>query len=285
MLGQADPRSLAGSSTIDPRLTRQLRGYLNQDPPPGRLKPIPIPILHCAHAIASTAGDAESLAAADMMWLAFFFLLRPGEYTGTSKRSHPFRIPDVGLWVNDTQIQYPSASVADLSSVTFVSLTFVTQKNGNKGEVVGHGRSGHPFACPVLSIIRRLLHLRNNNAPHDTPLCHFHPGPPALLTPLAPGTITSLLRQACLACGESLGFRASDIAAKSLRASGAMALLNERVDSHMIQLLGRWKSDVMLRYLHIQAHTVMSGFSALMLQGGNYALIPTDPDAPLPAFA
>ena len=106
-----------------------------------------------------------------------------------------------------------------------------------------------------------------------------------MLTPLAPGTITSLLRQACLACGESLGFRASDIAAKSLRASGAMALLNERVDSHMIQLIGRWKSDVMLRYLHIQAHTVMSVFSALMLQGGNYALIPTDPDAPLPAFA
>ena len=282
MLGKADPRTLAGSGTIDPRIARQLRGYHNQDPPPSRLKPIPLPILHGAYDIATAAGDAESLAAADMMWLAFFFLLRPGEYTDTTKCSHPFRIQDVGLWINNTPIQYVTASIDDLSAITFVSLTFVTQKNGNKGEVVGHGRSGHPSACPVRAIIRRLLHLRAHGANDATPLCHFKVAPTTAFIPLAASTITHLLRHACLACGESLGFRSSDIAAKSLRASGAMALLNENVDPHKIQLIGRWKSDAMIRYLHIQAHSVMSGFATLMLQGGNYALIPTDPDAALP---
>lgn len=284
MLGKADPRTLTGCSTIDPRLARQLRGYHNQDPPPGRLKPIPLPILHAAYDIATAAGDSESLAAADMMWLAFFFLLRPGEYTSTTKRSHPFCIRDVGLWINKAPLQYLTASVDDLLAVTFVSLTFVTQKNGNKGEVVGHGRSGHPSACPVRTIIRRLLHLHAHGATTATPLCNFTVAPTPNFMPLAAATITHLLRHACLACGESFGFRASDIAAKSLRASGAMALLNENVDPHKIQLIGRWKSDAMIRYLHIQAHSIMSGFATLMLHGGNYALIPTDPDAVLPSF-
>ena len=63
-----------------------------------------------------------------------------------------------------------------------------------------------------------------------------------------------------------------------------MALLNEQVDLTKIQLLGRWKSDSMISYLHIQAHNVMSGFSVLMLQGGNYALIPANPETILPLF-
>ena len=283
MLGSPDPRKPANGGLIDPRLTRQISGYHKQDPPPARVKPIPIPILRHAQDIATAAGDAESLAAADMMWLAFFFLLRPGEYTSPSEETHPFRMQDVRLWINQQPLDYRFATDVEFQAVDFVGLEFTTQKNGTKGEVIGHGRSLDPVICPVAAVVRRLRYLRSLEAPSNTFLCAFKHNNSLKL--LASHTITALLRQACLVLGNAYGFTASDISAKSLRASGAMALLNERVDRNVIQLIGRWKSDAMLRYLHIQAHNLMSGFSSLMLEGGNFALIPATPGTALPAFA
>jgi len=54
-----------------------------------------------------------------------------------------------------------------------------------------------------------------------------------------------------------------------------MALLCGRVDPSIIQLVGRWRSDVMLRYLHLQAGSLlMSGMAATMLNAGAFQLIP-----------
>ena len=53
-----------------------------------------------------------------------------------------------------------------------------------------------------------------------------------------------------------------------------MALLCANVDTDMIRLMGRWQSDVMLRYLHLQAQPVMNKFANKMLTGGHYVLQP-----------
>ncbi len=53
-----------------------------------------------------------------------------------------------------------------------------------------------------------------------------------------------------------------------------MALLCGRVDTSIIQLVGRWRSDVMLRYLHLQAGALMSNLSGTMLQAGAFHLVP-----------
>ena len=39
-----------------------------------------------------------------------------------------------------------------LSQADFVSLLFTTQKNGVKGESVGHGRTIHPQGCQVAAM-------------------------------------------------------------------------------------------------------------------------------------
>jgi hypothetical protein len=52
-----------------------------------------------------------------------------------------------------------------------------------------------------------------------------------------------------------------------------MALLCAQVDTDLIQLLGRWRSDVMLCYLHVQAQPLMRNFFRLMVQGGEFSLI------------
>jgi len=45
------------------------------------------------------------------------------------------------------------------------------------------------------------------------------------------------------------------------------------VDPDIIQLLGRWRSDEMLRYLHLSAEPVMKDFAKRMLNA-DYRLAP-----------
>ena len=74
--------------------------------------------------------------------------------------------------------------------------------------------------------------------------------------------------------GTPSGFTPEDVRARSIRAGGAMALLMERVNIDTIRFVGRWRSDVMLRYLHTTEHTFMEGLASCMVQHGDYALIP-----------
>jgi hypothetical protein len=125
---------------------------------------------------------------------------------------------------------------------------------------------------------RRVLHLRAHGAPPTQPLASFYTA--GHLRRISPGDLTHVLRLACSLLGPTYGFLPTDISARSLRAAGAMALLCANVDSDRIRLLGRWRSDEMLRYLHVQAEPVMRHFSSLMLQGGHFTLLPGN-DVPL----
>ena len=214
-----------------------------------------------------------------MIILAFFFLLRPGEYTATASDNTPFRLADIRLAIGGQYLDPFLATEADLEAATFVSLTFTTQKNSVRGEVIALGRSGDPSLCPVRAVVRRVLHLREHGAVPDTPLAVYYLN--GHWCRVSPADITNTLRTAVLAVGPAhLGFTPADVSARCLRAAGAMALLCAHVDTDVIQLLGRWRSDEMLRYLHLQAEPVMRNFSRLMLAGGHFALHP-NADVPL----
>ena len=281
MLGTPDPR-LNHVGQIDFRLQRQLRSYSKEDPPPNRVKPIPVQLLHYVMAIAfanHVIPSRANQATADMIALAFFFLLRPGEYTGTKSDTTPFRMQDVQLFIGSHRINPLTASLETIRTATFTTLTFTSQKSGVRGEVIGLGRSGNPLLCPVQAIVRRITHLRQHNAPYETPLAaYFMPG--NVLTTISPTDITTMLRTATAALGPALGFLATDISARSLRAGGAMALLCAHVDSDTIRLIGRWRSDEMLRYLHVQAEPIMRDFAQRMLLGGSFTLLPSQ-DVPM----
>jgi hypothetical protein len=262
MAGLPDPRLIVGSHTMDPRISRLIHSYKKVDPMPDRVQPIPLDVLYEACKIASLAGDPKSTAAADLMWAAFFFLLRPGEYTLNATDAHPFTLADVRLWVGPKRIDPLTAPFELLRTATFVALVFTVQKNAVRGEVVGHGCSGHLQACPVKSIVRRIEHLRTHNAPASTPLSTVGPN----LLPLPTKAITTLLRQGAVAYTAATNNPTPPICLKALRATGATALLGRDVQTTKIQMLGRWKSDSMLRYLHLQSHNTMSHYSNIMLQ-------------------
>ena len=107
-----------------------------------------------------------------MIIIAFFFLLRPGEYTGTKSDSSPFRLSDVTFSVGRTVFDTSTATDNELAAGTFVILKLSTQKNGVRG---GNWPWGHrrPTIIPKggLAMVRDIP--RQQDAPADTPLARF----------------------------------------------------------------------------------------------------------------
>jgi hypothetical protein len=89
--------------------------------------------------------------------------------------------------------------------------------------------------------------------------------------------LTSALCTAVQVVGLPLGLTLTDISVRSFRASGAMALLCANVDTDRIRLLGRWRSEEMLRYLHVQAIPVVAPIATAMLRNGQFSLVPNQP--------
>ena len=185
-----------------------------------------------------------------MIIIAFFFLLRPGDYTGTKSDSSPFRLSDVTFSFGHMVFNTATTTNNELASTTFVILVFITQKNDVRGEKIGHGATGDLLLCPKEELWRRVAHLRQHGAPAYTPLACFktHRG---RWTNMTPTMITAHLKATVkLLAGTHLGFTHKYVSARSLWDAGTMALLCYVVDTDIISLVGRWRSDEMLRYLH-----------------------------------
>ncbi|EJK48218.1 hypothetical protein THAOC_33005, partial [Thalassiosira oceanica] len=197
-----------------------------------RVKPIPLGILLEAQRIAEQNGSP-----AMMMWIAYFFLCRPGEYCSTVDEGNMFfrlwTACNVGLRNGDRALDLATASPEELRCATFAMLEFTDQKNCNQPRRKG--------------------------------------GTWYLVTPPA---LTMLLREAASNVGYKYGIEPMDISAHSMRASGAMALLCADVDPVKIRLLGRWKTDTMLQYLLIQAPTLVRGLASGMLAAGKFSFLP-----------
>ena len=143
-----------------------------------------------------------------------------------------------------------------------------------------------PWLCPCKALGRLVIHLRRHNAPPLTPIHqHYHPGRGQWFN-VKPTFITNALRHAATAVQDVTGIDPSLVSARSLRPGGATALLCAGIDSDSVRLLGRWKSDAMLRYLRIQAAAHANNFAQKMLDHGAYTFHGTSyKDAGLPEQA
>lgn len=290
-IGEAIQR-LANLDT-DPRLDHRgglkwqlralLKAWKSVDPPAERAAPCNITIVR--HAIAHGAilwphNQERFEIIRDLTILAFFFLLRPGEYAKTpantkkESRSSPFRLCDL-TFASERHRSLPAhtAPLNDLEEANFVALTFTDQKNAVKGEQVGHHKTTDPELCPVRTALRLAIQLRHNNAPPETPLFTLYTtnrkGKPITIQ-IPTNDITLLLRPSARACQHLTGIPPHKISAQSLRSGGATALLCGDIDSTITSLLGRWRSDAMLRYLRVQAASSTHQFAQIMLDHGAY---------------
>jgi hypothetical protein len=208
-----------------------------------------------------------------MITIAFYFILHPGEYIGTTSDDTPFRLQEVELHVGDRLIDTMSPSSADPDAATMVSLTFTMKKNGTNCEVIIHGLITDPLACPVKAVVCRICHLHLHKSKKSTPLAsYFHNGK---CVAVKAKDITKALRLETLATSHQNGLHPRDISARSLCAGGYMALLCVRIDHNTIDMLGRWHSDAMMRYLHLQAKPLMKQFAPVMFNNGSYSFTPS----------
>lgn len=262
-----DPRHGIGGK-IHVVLRHQYSAYSKEDPPPERVKPIPMQLTR--HTVTSLQLDELSRAMADLIIIAVFFLLRPGEYCyNTDGNNAPFRLQDVSFELNDVQTNAVTVPLDLLATATLVLLRFTTQKNGIRDEDIFHGPTIDPLLCPRKAVARRVTHLRNNNASPDTPLHTVYIGGTA--TNVSSKSLTKALRDALATIPDPINIAASEISARALRAGGAMALFRANIDPENIQLVGRWRSWAMREYLHRSA-TDTSTYAQKMLNCGNFTI-------------
>ena len=214
-----------------------------------------------------------------MICIAFYFLLRPGEYTGTTNDDAAFRLDDVSLFLGSRKLNLTSAPDRELEAATSTSLYFTTQKNQRKGDSIAHGKSLHPLCCPVRSITRFVLrhrtYYRRNGRPLDlrAKLATYYNNNKLLC--IRAVDITKQLRFSATALETTTGIQPARISARSLRAGGAMALLCAHTDKETIKLLGRWHSDAMMQYLHQDCLPVMNRLARKMYNNGKYSFLPS----------
>jgi len=266
-----------------------LRGWKRDDPAPARVKPLPVGLIHYTFSQLMDDGSARCQSLAWLCYVAFYFLMRPGEYCDSGEAAHPFRWCDVTLRIGDRILDTVHCTASSLRANDFATLTFTTQKSGVRGEIVGHGASGALHACPCRALAELILLLRQHDAPYDAPLASYREQPGGPLLQLTSPAFTAALRGAARLHGAEFGLEPSDVTASCFRTTGAMALFCGGVDSSRIRLLGRWQSWTMLRYLHLQARQSTRGMSERMLRGGNIQLLapaqvpdanPEPPDVP-----
>ena len=267
-VGAPDPR-FDCFGKIDSRLSTLYTAWTKMDPAPRRVKPLPLPILHHAAQHAAPTNPTQ-IAIVDMAWIAVFYLLRPGEYCKSADNA-PLTAGSIKMLIGNRPLDVLTCPIPDLFRATSSSITFDTQKNRNRGEIIAQGLSGHPRACPTKALARRIQYLRLHRAATGTPLCsvwntqhQFH---------VTSDMITKTLQTSAAALPH-LGIAPADISARSMRAGGAMALLCGRIDADVIKLVGRWKSDAMFRYLHAQALPIAKDLARTMLHHGNFTLAP-----------
>ena len=111
------------------------------------------------------------LSASDMIIMAFFFLLRPREYTDSVLDATPFTLGDVHLFVGTTRLDIINAPDSENHLARAVMLTFTKQKNGVKNKVLRMGLSGNPLVCAVKALTLRVCHLQTHNVLLLTPHC------------------------------------------------------------------------------------------------------------------
>jgi len=182
--------------------------------------------------------------------MAFFYLLRVGEYTASQRRQPKWTIPlrkcDDRLWRKGQLLNHDSR-LPTLLTEDSATISIANTKNGTKGAFVHHDafRDG---ICPVAALARRVANLRGMRA--STPLstvCH----PPTRTNWISDRDVTVAVRWgATYDCLMAKGYTVDRVSSHSLRAGGAMAMNLSGATDSTIMRIGRWTSLTYLTYIH-----------------------------------
>jgi hypothetical protein len=206
-------------------------------------------------------------AIADLTNIAFYYLLRVGEYTKprtTRTNTIPIRVGDITFRRANGTLIPNTSSLRVLQTATEATIRMPNQKNGVKGQCIHQECTGTAYS-PIKSLASRVHHILSHNGSNTTGLFHYsHPLHTGWNT-ISAQHISSTLKQAAGSIGlYTLGYSEGDVSSHSLRAGGAMAMHLNGIDPNTIQKMGRWKSRTFLMYIHEQISAFATGVSVKM---------------------
>jgi hypothetical protein len=216
----------------------------------------------------------KARAIGDLGLIAFFYLLRVGEYTrpryvkvqGIKKRATrtvQFRVCDVGFFRHGT-ILPRSSKLKDLLKATSCTLKITNQKNGRMGQTVHH-HATKTSSCPVQALAHRIHHILSNNGTSDNLICDVWDSDKHNWIQITNKDMTQSLRSSvCVLNLNNKGIDADLVGPHSLRAGGAMALKLNGADDTTIMKMGRWSGLTFLQYIHNQIAHISAGLSDQM---------------------
>ena len=252
-----------------------VEGLRRKDSPAIPQLAIPVSVPKYMYASAKLTGTPRDLAIGDLSLIAFFFLLRIGEYTrptvdlrtnkpkANAKRTIQFRIGDIGFFKHG-KILPRNSPLEILLTAEECTLKITNQKNGNMGQVIHHKGTNDPTDCPVQAVARRVHHILSNKGTTESCICDYYQ-PTVGWRHVRPAEIKQQLDAAVIALDlKANGLDVSLIGLHSFRAGGAMAMKLTGSSDTTIMKFGRWKSLTFLQYIHNQIAHISTGVSLAM---------------------
>ncbi len=273
-----NPTKIAGSNRFLLQLQIQLAGYAREDPPTKKKLPVEADVPELLIDMAYTnKEDTFAQATADLALIAFYYLLRIGEYTIKStaelekkntKQTIQFKLEDVTFFSKDKSgriRQLPrNASERELMTADSATLKLDNQKNGWKAACIHQEVNGEHMKCPVRALARRVSHLRQHKASGKTFLCKVYAKEGKKY--VCAGDVSAGLKVAASILQYPLtrGIPINSVDTHSLRSGGANALALSGYSDTQIQKMGRWRGKTFKDYIREDLACYSAGMSTSM---------------------
>ena len=260
-----------------------LQGWKKEDPPVMKKLPVEADVPDYIASIGELPTSNElDKAVGDLSLIAFYYLLRVGEYTVKSHRNETkqtiqFRLQDVTFFIRDAagvlrqlSRNAPAHVILRADSAT---LKLDNQKNGWKGVCIHQEANGEPYLCPVRALARRFNHIREHSTEVTTFLSAFFVD--ECRFDVSDKDIRSAIKAAATRLNYPLlkGIPITRIDTHSLRSGGANALSLSGYSDREIQKMGRWRSATFKEYIREELACFSAGMSRNMKRKFNFVNI------------
>ena len=266
------------------KISELLESYRREDPPPTPKLAVPLSVPRFMLMNNYSSKSAKEKSTGDMTIIAFYFLLRVGEYTyhrpSEKRQTKQFRVSDIALWHNTTRLdpRLPLQTLYKLCTAATMSIS--NQKNGKRSQVI-HQEAIHNEFCPIRALIRRIHHIQANTSDPTTIISTYFQTPYCKGRAISANDINQGVKSAVTRLGlANNGLHQNLVGSHSLRAGGAMAMHLQGIDTNTIKKMGRWSSDTFLMYIHEQMSAFSTGVSQKMSTHVNFHNIAFQPAAP-----
>lgn len=219
----------------------------------------------------------------DLALIAFYYLLRVGEYTTKASRENStqtiqFKMEDITFFKRnargDLRCLSRSAPNWMIATADGATLKLDNQKNGWKGVCVFQEANGEPFLCPVRALSRRYLHLRSFKANHKEPISTYWASPTEAASVTAEHMSRAIkLAAAMLHYPTQKGIPIARINTHSLRSGGANTLALSGYSDTQIQKMGRWRGATFKEYIRNELAVYSEGMSTKMKRSFHFVNI------------